>query len=234
MYIVPPLSGHGEGGRHLVDTWWGSVEEGRGREVIVWTPEGNRMPISRAALAVLALLASSRLAGAVPPSLGISVARAAARQVGVTTIYDPAYARIGYPKGDVPAERGVCADVVVRAFRQVGIDLQADVHLDMVKNFGDYPRSWGLRRPDTNIDHRRVPNLMKYFERRGRKLPVDGTYLPGDIVAWRLPGGLMHIGVVAEDRVPGTERLYMIHNIGAGAREEDVLRAFTIIGHYRW
>jgi uncharacterized protein YijF (DUF1287 family) len=192
------------------------------------------MPISRAILTVLAFLASSPLAGAVPASLGNSVARAAAQQVGVTTLYDPAYARIGYPNGDVPPERGVCADVVVRAFRRVGIDLQADVHLDMVKNFGVYPRSWGLRRPDTNIDHRRVPNLMKYFERRGKKLPLDGSYQAGDVVAWRLPGGLLHIGVVAEDRVPGTGRLYMIHNIGAGARKEDVLHEFVIIGHYRW
>jgi len=192
------------------------------------------MPISRAILTVLAFLASSPLVGAVPASLGNSVARAAAQQVGVTTLYDPAYVRIGYPNGDVPAGRGVCADVVVRAFRRVGVDLQTEVHADMVKNFGAYPRSWGLSRPDSNIDHRRVPNLMKYFERRGKKLPLDGSYQPGDVVAWRLPGGLFHIGVVTEDRVPGTGRLYMIHNIGAGARKEDVLHAFVIIGHYRW
>jgi uncharacterized protein YijF (DUF1287 family) len=192
------------------------------------------MRLLRAVLATLVLLAGSRLAGQVPTSVGISLARAAARQVGVTTLYDPAYVRIAYPNGDVPTERGVCADVIVRAFRRVGIDLQAEVHQDMAKNFGVYPRSWGLSRPDSNIDHRRVPNLMKYFERRGKKLPLDGAYQPGDIVAWRLANGLYHIGMVAEDRVPGTDRPYMIHNIGAGARKEDVLRAFVILGHYRW
>jgi uncharacterized protein YijF (DUF1287 family) len=198
------------------------------------------MQISRAILAVLAVLTlftSSPLAGTVPAapaSVGISLAQAAARQVGVTKVYDPAYVRISYPNGDVPAERGVCADVVVRAFRRVGVDLQAEVHADMVKSFGAYPRSWGLRRPDSNIDHRRVPNLMKYFERRGKKLLLDKPYQPGDVVAWRLPGGLFHIGVVAEDRVPGTDRPYMIHNIGEGARKEDVLHAFEILGHYRW
>ena len=185
-------------------------------------------------LAILSLLSGSRLTGQEPASFGTSLARAAARQVGVTTLYDPAYVRIGYPNGDVPPERGVCADVVVRAFRRMGIDLQTEVHRDMAKNFGVYPRNWGLRRPDTNIDHRRVPNLMKYFERRGKKLSLDASYQPGDVVAWRLSNGLLHIGVVAEDRVPGTERHYMIHNIGAGARKEDVLRAFVILGHYRW
>jgi len=192
------------------------------------------MQISRAILAALTFLASFPLAGSAPAPMGIAIAKAAARQVGVTTVYDPAYVRIGFPNGDVPPERGVCADVVVRAFRHVGIDLQAEVHLDMVKNFGVYPRSWGLSRTDSNIDHRRVPNLMKYFERRGKKLPANALYQPGDVVAWMLPGGLYHIGVVAEDRVPGTDRLYMIHNIGAGARKEDVLHAFVILGHYRW
>src|SRR3954452_7309598 len=174
-------------------------------------------------LTTLVLLTDSRLTGQEPASFGSSLARAAARQVGVTTLYDPAYVRIGYPNGDVSPERGVCADVVVRAFRRMGIDLQAEVHQDMAKNFGVYPKSWGLRRPDSNIDHRRVPNLMKYFERRGKKLPLDGPFHPGDVVAWRLPNGLYHIGMVAEDRVPGTDRPYMIHNIGAGARKEDVL-----------
>jgi uncharacterized protein len=185
-------------------------------------------------LALLAFLPGSRLTGQEPASFGTSLARAAARQVGVTTLYDPAYVRIGYPNGDVSPERGVCADVVVRAFRRMGIDLQTEVHQDMAKNFGVYPKSWGLSRPDTNIDHRRVPNLMKYFERRGKKLSLDGSYQPGDVVAWRLSNGLLHIGVVAEDRVAGTDRPYMIHNIGSGARKEDVLRAFVIIGHYRW
>jgi uncharacterized protein len=192
------------------------------------------MRLSRTILAIFLLLVGARLAGQVPASTGISLARAAARQVGVTLLYDPAYVRIAYPNGDVPPERGVCADVIVRAFRRVGIDLQAEVHQDMAKNFGAYPKSWGLLRPDSNIDHRRVPNLMRYFERKGKKLPLADPYQPGDVVAWRLSNGLYHIGMVAEDRVPGTDRPYMIHNIGAGARKEDVLRAFVILGHYRW
>src|SRR5436305_5753471 len=182
----------------------------------------------------LAFFASSQLAGKTPGSLGISLARAGAQQVGVTTLYDPAYVRIGYPNGDVPLQRGVCADVIVRAFRRVGIDLQAEIHEDMRRNFGAYPRSWGLSRPDSNIDHRRVPNLMKYFERRGKQFPLDAPYQPGDVVAWQLPGGLYHIGIVAEDRVPGTNRPYAIHNIGAGTRKEDILHRFVILGHYRW
>jgi uncharacterized protein len=163
-----------------------------------------------------------------------TIARAAARQVGVTTLYDPSYAGLAYPNGDVPLERGVCADVVVRAFRAAGIDLQVEIHEDMKKNFAAYPRNWGLSRTDRNIDHRRVPNLMKYFERRGKSLALDAPYEPGDVVAWRLSNGLYHIGVVAEDRVPGAGRRYAIHNIGAGARKEDVLYAFKILGHYRW
>lgn len=163
-----------------------------------------------------------------------TIAQAAARQIGVTTLYDPAYVSLSYPGGDVPLERGVCADVVVRAFRAAGIDLQAEVHEDMKRNFAAYPRNWGLRRPDRNIDHRRVPNLMKYFERQGKSLALDAPYEPGDVVAWRLTNGLYHIGVVAEDRVPGAGRRYAIHNIGAGARKEDVLYAFKILGHYRW
>jgi uncharacterized protein len=163
-----------------------------------------------------------------------TIARAAARQVGVTTLYDPSYVSLSYPGGDVPLERGVCADVVVRAFRAAGVDLQVEVHEDMKRNFAAYPRNWGLHRPDRNIDHRRVPNLMKYFERQGKSLALEAPYEPGDVVAWRLPNGLYHIGVVAEDRVPGARHRYAIHNIGAGARKEDVLYAFKILGHYRW
>lgn len=169
-----------------------------------------------------------------PEQVRKSLAGAAARQVGVTTLYDPSYVRLAYPNGDVPADRGVCTDVVVRAFRAVGVDLQVEVHKDMKKNFSVYPRAWGMKRPDRNIDHRRVPNLMKYFERKGKSVPLDGAYEPGDVVAWRLSNGLLHVGVMAEDRVPGTKRRYVIHNIGSGAQKEDVLFAFEILGHYRW
>ena len=179
------------------------------------------------------VLASTALADR-SPRTGALLARAAARQVGVTTLYDPSYVRLAYPNGDVPMERGVCADVIIRAFRALGVDLQVEVHQDMKKAFSAYPRNWGLRSPDRNIDHRRVPNLMKYFDRKGKSLPLEGAYEPGDVVAWRLPQGLYHIGVMAEERVPGTDRFYVIHNIGAGTRREDILQAFEIIGHYRW
>jgi uncharacterized protein len=187
---------------------------------------------------VLVLLLAAALAGSAladrAPRTGALLAKAAAGQVGITTLYDPSYVRLAYPNGDVPVERGVCADVVIRAFRALGVDLQVEVHQDMKKAFSAYPRNWGLRSPDRNIDHRRVPNLMKYFDRKGKSLSLEGAYEPGDVVAWRLPQGLHHIGVIAEERVPGMDRFYVIHNIGAGTRKEDVLQAFEIIGHYRW
>jgi uncharacterized protein YijF (DUF1287 family) len=164
----------------------------------------------------------------------MTLARAAEAQVGVTVIYDPAYVRLAYPNGDVPRERGVCADVVIRALRQVGVDLQAEIHEDMKKDFAAYPPLWGHRRPDRNIDHRRVPNLMKYFERQGKSLPRNAVYEAGDIVAWRLPRGLYHIGLVGSGKVPGTDRPYMLHNIGRGVQKEDVLHSFEILAHYRW
>ena len=169
--------------------------------------------------------------------LGARIALAAEDQVGVTTIYDAQYVRLAYPNGDVPLERGTCTDVVVRAFRAIGVDLQVRVHEDMQKNFSVYPKDWGLTAPDSNIDHRRVQNLSKYFERMGKQvkeIDADGSYKPGDVVAWQLSGWMQHIGIVALDRVPGTKRYYMIHNIGAGTQKEDALRSFTIIGHYRW
>jgi uncharacterized protein YijF (DUF1287 family) len=161
-----------------------------------------------------------------------ALATAAQRQVGVTVSYDAAYVSLRYPGGDVPTDRGVCSDVVVRAFRTIGVDLQVEVHNDMRRNFAAYPHMWGLGAPDANIDHRRVPNLMRFFTRRGKS--VTGEYQPGDIVAWQLPGGLYHIGMVSNERVAGTKRYSAIHNIGSGARNEDVLFAWPILGHYRW
>jgi uncharacterized protein YijF (DUF1287 family) len=165
------------------------------------------------------------LAAAAHADTGFQLAAAAAKQVGVTTIYDPSYVRLRYPGGDLPIERGVCADVIIRAFREVGIDLQREVHEDMRANFRAYPRMWGLAAPDANIDHRRVPNLMTFFERRGKA--TGGPFARGDIVAWRLPGGFYHIGIV--DEPP-----FVVHNIGRGAQREDILFAYPIIGHYRW
>jgi len=174
----------------------------------------------RRVAAVLLLVAVSAYA-----DTGAQLAAAAARQVGVTTIYDPSYVQLRYPGGDVPAERGVCADVIVRAFRDVGVDLQRELHEDMRAHFRAYPRMWGLSAPDANIDHRRVPNLMTFFERRGKS--TRAAFARGDIVAWRLPGGLYHIGIV--DEAP-----FVVHNIGRGAQRESILFAYPIIGHYRW
>lgn len=156
----------------------------------------------------------------------------AKRQVGVTRSYDPAYRRIPYPNGDIPIEKGVCTDVVIRAYRHAGTDLQLLVHRDMKANFSAYPKSWGLRRPDTNIDHRRVPNLATFFQRQGAR--VRGPFRPGDIVTWRLSSGVPHIGLVSDVPVAGTTRYQVVHNIGSGAEIEDVLEAYTVTGHYRF
>lgn len=160
---------------------------------------------------------------------------AARAQIGVTTTYDPAYVRLAYPGGDVPQDRGVCTDVVIRALRTQGLDLQKTVHEDMRGHFALYPKRWGLRAPDRNIDHRRVPNLQVWFARQGWLRPVSrraADYLPGDLVTWMLPGNLPHIGIVGDRRAPGGTRL-IIHNIGSGTREEDILFRYTITGHYR-
>ena len=166
------------------------------------------------------------------------------RQTQVTTGYDPAYTTLRYPGGDVAPQTGVCADVIVRGFRAVGIDLQKQVHEDMQAHFAAYPKLWGLRRPDPNIDHRRVANLMTYFKRQGwtrnpntRAADADVDCLPGDIICWRLPGNHLHIGMVTDRREGEKDGLrhvpLVVHNVGAGAREEDVLLAWPIIGHYR-
>jgi len=181
---------------------------------------------------LLVLVGCTLCAPTVVAATGRAVADAALAQVGVTTIYDPAYVQLRYPGGDVPRERGVCADVIVRAFRGIGVDLQQTVHADMAAHFTAYPRMWGLRGADANIDHRRVPNLMKFFERRGKSRALGEAYEPGDVVAWRLPNGLYHIGVVSTAR--GASDYLVVHNIGYGTKNEDVLRAWTIIGHYRW
>jgi len=158
-------------------------------------------------------------------------------QASVTTGYDPSYVKLAYPLGDVPKETGVCSDVVVRAFRNAGIDLQKEVHEDMDRAWSEYPRKWGATSPDANIDHRRVLNLMTYFARQGKALPVTGNkdeYLPGDVVSWDLGQGLDHIGLVTNMWSESEKRCLVIHNIGAGARVEDVLFAWKITGHYRY
>jgi uncharacterized protein len=161
----------------------------------------------------------------------------AVSQAGVTTGYDPSYVSLQYPMGDVPLNTGVCSDVVVRAFRRVGIDLQKEVHEDMTTAWDAYPKKWGLSGPDKNIDHRRVPNLMKYFDRKGKSVPITDEpddYLPGDIVAWDLGGGIYHIGMVTNMLSETQRECLIVHNIGAGTRVEDVLMNWSIKGHYRF
>lgn len=152
-------------------------------------------------------------------------------------VYDPSYFSIDYPNGDVPAGKGVCTDVVIRAYRKIGVDLQRLVHEDMRKNFSAYPQNWGLSTTDRNIDHRRVPNLMKFFERQGASLDISENaqdFQPGDVVSWSLGNGLTHIGIVAKAKSSDGKRHLIIHNIGAGQVAEDVLFDFKIIGHYRY
>ncbi|HEX9961327.1 MAG TPA: DUF1287 domain-containing protein [Pyrinomonadaceae bacterium] len=159
-------------------------------------------------------------------------------QTQLTKNYDGAYVVIPYPDGDVPLETGVCTDVVIRAFRRAGTDLQKEVHEDMQANFSVYPQKWGLPKPDTNIDHRRVPNLQTFFSRRGKALDVtrDGRdYKPGDVVSWDLDGrGMTHIGLVSNLWNDATKRYSIIHNIGGGAKAEDALFNWKITGHYRY
>jgi len=149
--------------------------------------------------------------------------------------YDPSYFKIDYPNGDVPSNKGVCTDVVIRAYRKLGIDLQKEVHEDMKSKFGLYPKTWGLKRPDTNIDHRRVPNLMTFFGRHGTTKVISHNprdYQPGDIVCWNLDGGITHIGIVSKGRSSDGSRFLIVHNIGAGQVAEDILFQYKIIGHY--
>jgi uncharacterized protein YijF (DUF1287 family) len=179
----------------------------------------------------LSLLVSSLATGG-----SAGVVEAARTQIGKTVSYDPIYRELDYPNGDVPIETGVCADVVVRALRQgIGIDLQKLLHEDMRVSFSRYPQKWGLKQPDKNIDHRRVPNLQTFFRRSGWALPLSQAprdFLPGDLVTCTVPPNLPHIMIVS-DRTNASGRPAIIHNIGAGAREEDRLFEFPHTGHYR-
>jgi uncharacterized protein YijF (DUF1287 family) len=151
--------------------------------------------------------------------------------------YDPMYFQLDYPNGDVPQDKGVCTDVVIRAYRKFGIDLQKEVHEDMKSNFSNYPKKWGLSRPDKNIDHRRVPNLMTFFTRHGTTKPITTNpkdFLPGDIVCWNLGGAVTHIGIVVKKKSADGQRYLIVHNIGGGQILEDCLFNFKIIGHYRY
>jgi uncharacterized protein YijF (DUF1287 family) len=162
---------------------------------------------------------------------------AAVERSKVHVRYVPEYVRIAYPGGDVPADTGVCTDEIIRIYRSVGVDLQKVVHEDMAKNFGAYPRTWKRTSPDTNIDHRRVPNLIVFFERNGESLPKSqaaGDYSPGDIVTWDLGNGLTHIGMVVDRKPLLHDRFEVLHNIGQGPQIEDVLFEWKITGHFRY
>ncbi|HLY60994.1 MAG TPA: DUF1287 domain-containing protein [Terriglobia bacterium] len=163
---------------------------------------------------------------------------AAVEQTRHVVRYDSEYVRIPYPGGDVPADTGVCADVVIRAYRAAGVDLQKEVHEDMKRHFSQYPaeEEWGQRHPDASIDHRRVPNLMAFFSRHGEVLSISnqaGDYAPGDLVTWDIAANLPHIGIVV-DQKSASGRYLIVHNIGQGPQKEDVLFGWKITGHYRY
>ena len=168
---------------------------------------------------------------------GVRLAAAAEERATHVVRYDATYLRIPYPMGDVPASQGVCSDEVVRAYRLLGVDLQRLVHEDMLRAFHAYPTRWGMGAPDPNIYHRRVPNLAVFFARHGQALPASGDakdYNPGDIIAWALPDGRPHIGIVTEERTSDGARPLVLHNIGWGPHIEDMLLAFKITGHFRY
>jgi hypothetical protein len=204
-------------------------------------PDGGIAGLRRAAVAacLALLLPAGDPAAAAAASVAERLSAAALARTEARVTYDPAYVRLAYPGGDVAADRGVCADVVVRAYRAIGIDLQQRVHEDMTAAFDAYPKRWGLTRPDSNIDHRRVPNLEAFLRRQGAALAITedaGDYGPGDVVAWNLRGSsgfLPHIGIVT-DRLAASGRPQVVHNIGAGPKLEDVLFAWPVTGHYRW
>lgn len=152
-------------------------------------------------------------------------------------IYDPTYFSIPYPNGDVPKGKGVCTDVIIRAYRKLGIDLQKEVHLDMKSHFSLYPKIWGLKGTDKNIDHRRVPNLMTFFSRKGESKPITNNprdYIPGDIVSWNLGGSITHIGIVVNKKSKDNKRYLVVHNIGSGQVLQDCLFSYKIIVHHRY
>ncbi|MHB0970993.1 MAG: DUF1287 domain-containing protein [Thermoanaerobaculia bacterium] len=186
-------------------------------------------------LALIAFVAAAAPASA--ESFADRLSDAAIERTSHVVRYDGAYVRIPYPGGDVPAATGVCTDEVIRAYRALGIDLQEEVHVDIKANFARYPKIWGLRAPDTNIDHRRVPNLQTFFSRKGEKLPISrkaSDYATGDLVTWDLGGGIPHIGIVVDRLSPDRKRHLIVHNVGAGPQMEDVLFSWKITGHYRY
>ena len=192
-------------------------------------------------LMVLAVLASAPCYSWAPEQPGQAAERliaAAIERTGHSVTYDGSYRTLAYPGGDVPDDIGVCTDLVIRAYRSgLGTDLQKAVHEDMARDFAAYPNIWGLSRPDRNIDHRRVPNLEVFFGRHGQSLPISRNpddYAPGDLVTWRLPGNLPHIGIVTDRRSADGRHPLIAHNIGRGPQLEDMLFGYPISGHFRY
>ncbi len=174
-----------------------------------------------------------------PTSFAEKLSNAALSIIDPSIEYDPSYTGIKYPNGDVPKNKGVCTDVVIRAYRKLDIDLQKEVHEDLKANFSKYPnlQKWGLKKPDTNIDHRRVPNLEIFFSRKGKKLTVSNNandYKTGAIVTWMINGKLPHIGIVTNKKTPDGKRPMLVHNVGGGQVLEDCLFSYDIVGHYKY
>ena len=175
--------------------------------------------------------------GEIADAFGHRLAMAAQERTYHTVQYDGRYVAIGYPGGDIAPDRGVCTDVVIRSYRALGVDLQREVHEEMRAHFDAFPRIWGHARPDSNIDHRRVPNLEVFFARQGEVLPVTrdpADYAPGDLVTWRLVDRLPHIGIITQARSEDGHRPLVVHNIGNGVRQDDVLFSYPLTGHFRY
>ncbi len=192
---------------------------------------------SRLILLLLAVCVFFQICIANPDLFSQQLVEAAQERTKHQVVYDGSYQSIAYPMGDVPLNQGVCTDLVVRAYRKLGVDLQQLVHEDMYTNFSVYPNSWGLLSTDKNIDHRRVPNLQMFFKRHGKELAIrqnENAYKAGDLVTWMLPGNLPHIGIVSDQIVNNTSRPKIIHNIGRGPVEDDILFKYKITGHYRY
>ncbi len=198
---------------------------------------------SRVLLAALVLASGAGATAAEEisqPAFARDLVAAAWERTTHRVTYDPSYRQLAYPMGDPPRDRGVCSDVVIRAYRQVGLDLQQAVHEDMRRAFAAYPKIWGLSRPDRNIDHRRVPNLRRFLDRQGAALDISDDpkdYRPGDLVTWNLRGdggSLPHIGIVVDRLSPDGRRPLIVHNIGQGPKAEDILFRFKITGHFRY
>lgn len=186
---------------------------------------------------LLLLFSSFHICVAQTDVIQISLSDCAIELTNQKVTYDPSYFSIDYPNGDVPSDKGVCTDVIIRAYRKIGIDLQQKIHEDMKANFNVYPKIWGLKTTDKNIDHRRVPNLMTFFKRENAEEIISKNhfdYLPGDVVCWNLGGAITHIGIVVNKKSKDGKRNLIVHNIGAGQVLEDCLFDFKIIGHYRY